>query len=74
MEKIEIYKDRMGNLYRKTKDATGFMIRIMDETRHDGTTTGDFFIVKNPISELLKLINHQNRAEMKTKIKINTLT
>ena len=57
MEKIEIYKDRMGNLYRKTKSATGFMVRIMDNTRHDGTTIGDFFIVKNPILELLKLIN-----------------
>ena len=39
---IEIYKDYNRNLYVKTGRKDGFMTRLSDGTRHDGTTMGDF--------------------------------
>lgn len=44
--KIKIYKDRNENLYVRTGRKIGFMVRISDGTMHDGTTIGEFFLVK----------------------------
>lgn len=44
-EKIELYQDNNGNTYLKTGREEGFMVRISDGTRHDGTTTGEFHII-----------------------------
>ena len=43
---IRIYKDKMENLYIKTGSDTGFMVRLSDGTRHDGTTVGKFTLFK----------------------------
>lgn len=43
---IRIFKDRLDNIYVKTGAEKGFMVRITDGTRHDGTTVGSFKFVK----------------------------
>ena len=54
MKTIQIYKDRNENLYVKTGRKIGFMVRIIDGTMHDGTTMGDFFLVKEIDTEALR--------------------
>lgn len=43
---VRIFKDKNDNIYVKTDRDAGFMTRISDGTRHDGTTVGDFEFIK----------------------------
>ncbi len=43
---LEIYSDNNDNIYVKKNAETGFMVRLTDGTRHDGTTVGDFKLIR----------------------------
>jgi hypothetical protein len=40
---IKIYRDRNGNHYVQSGE---YKVRVADGTRHDGTTVGEFELVK----------------------------